>query len=1680
MAENSTSSDETSGWDSMLKSDQGSNPVAVDSGSLTSDSKAQEVEPSGVSAHTSSGMGNMDVRTESTNSEIATSTNAHEQAAATATESNNPLTTDETSHTDTTTETPIENGISKSGGGNETPGAPSAPAPAKEEAPANNHPDQEKDGEVSPDHVFEEPALQLAEGEESRSSDPWDNISRGDGDEDGKDNDNASGASGDDGQGVWSKDSGDNDNAEDDFFSQLKTQTKPIYVPPETDSRFEEGVPLLETSPQSPAKTTFKPKHQSRISQIFTGNDDEAGGFFSAVQQSKTTEEPPSQPPSHLTRKSTSQVIDSVGGAQHSPISETSPMTPQFNTLTPDSIPQKEVKKASSEEDLAARWQEALDDEDDDLLLEEEVGDDAIEGQHPVPVPANNEAPAGLGSPFGSPQSSATVQTQSNSYVPHQPSTSELLQGPPMPGIAQASTAPTPSYFAPRPQLNATAGRAESFAERSKEGYKSPYDLPEGLTRPRRPIASQKPVTAAGPASAAPPRSSSIAAPPTTSMPPVAPPPPSSMPYGSPPPAVAAPPPKNFYGELPMPPPKPRPASSARYTPDSSAVAPGLSVPPPPANQYANITSSPQTSTRSFADPPMQQPGRLDSHAGSMLAPNPPAIPNATSRYSPKPPGLQDGIKPPPSPRYSPAPPPSSAAPPRNRYASQAHAPPGHGAALPFQPRTSSPLAYHEKSSYQPQAGEEHPATEPPTTMSPPDRLHPRQSIDHGFQSRRPSGDGADAVIADAATSMPPSMYQQQVSPPSNQYAPPSYVNDFSQRLAPITSSPQAFPTSASRNMALPDEPQLPPRRSQTQSPGKQQMRAPGLSTQSVESFQRPASAHGPTSPIKEVSPYAPSQVSARNRAASQHLHFVPPNDEQQLDSLERWKGAPLVAFGFGGSVISCFPKHIPRYIAGQAAPMIKSSPGEVKVSQLKDWIPATESIVQHPGPLKAKSKKKDLLAWLSSKIAAFENEGLSEAVQLHPDSDKRHDEKILLWKIVRIMVENDGAMEGSESLQTSLRNVIFPEFQTPDADQAFGIGFPGSGAFQQSGSPPQPDTIDPQFVENLRNDLAKGDRDKAVWGAVDNRLWGHAMVLASTLDKSVWKQVVQEFVRREVRSTAGNTESLAALYEIFAGNADESIDELVPPSARAGLQMISKVNGSGPAKNALEGLDRWRDTLGLVLSNRSPEDHNALLALGRLLSSYGRTEAAHICYIFSRVSVFGGPDDPQANIVLLGADHQRFPSTFSHDEDSILLTEAYEYAITVLGGSPTATLPHLLSFKLLYAMSLADRGRKSEALHYCDSIAAALRATTRPSGYYHQHLFSEVGDLSARLRQTTSDGGSSWISKPSMEKVSGSMWARFNSFVSGEDSDAASTGSGKGGDGDIGPFAKISGTPTVSRSPSVSDFYGSYPSSGAQPQPMPASVPSRYHPNNQYAPNSSPEQFRGRSSLDSQRSFGTGFGQRRSSREVSPPTDGGLYQGGPFYSSPSAAGYQSTPPQSSHMPLAPVEEDMAFQAQPEFPYVPSQGPSVDGMSYNPPVSAPHAFEGSFHDQGPSSVSHGGDTGYMPPTTASSYEPPGAETLSISTPGSKQDPTDEVPYTKKPMVDDEDDDDIAARAAAVQKQEKQRKDQEADEAFRKAAEEDGKLIWHHLAKSVANDIFSYSQETSTTEEIVAGWLVWRW
>ncbi|KIX98027.1 uncharacterized protein Z520_06106 [Fonsecaea multimorphosa CBS 102226] len=1400
--------------------------------------------------------------------------------------------------------------------------------------------------------------------------------------------------------------------------------------------RFEEGVPLIQADETSPADPGA-PDEGSQQNSFEAAQDDEESTFFSNISGSSATV--PQNP--SLDRKSTAQVLRSLDlpndDRQESPPTSASAETSFFDELAAGTASKADNKMPVIPEDVDAMWAEALGDEEflvedaDDLLPDSEPGSPSsfiasLQDSSTVPnIPPTEPAPNTVLQRQVQPRRESSV----NSYAPHQPSTSDMLQLSPTTrtthnnvGLSRPELAPMGSFQA-QLQQEAQSQNVKSFVDQAKDGYKSPYDLPLELSKSRKRAHVPQPVQTTR-SVAPPPRSSSLSEKPLQSpflpnvppmsgsgvMPPPAPSP--AMPprsvsafASSRPEAPTSGSSSSFFEELPL---ASKPRHTGRHTPQHTMVAPPPPLPaqsppvaPPPPQQHTSLPGPPDP----YSQYQLRPPERLDPYANVPL--QPPPVPAATTaRYSPAPVTSTLGPRPGPSPRYSPAPPPQTATAPAARYAAQPTPPPAPSqsaaampnkppsqhphagpAILPFQPRTSSPLAYH------------------------------KSSVDENVNG---------VPLSVMQTSPPPA--------PATQLSPPGTTASY-----PITSPDRdglVDSSQASATRQPTGEQLLPPRRSQTQSPSKQRPQG-AFPVHSSDIINRPASAYGQPPPRRTIAPmeqHVPSaRPSVRARGLAPETEFVRPQDDTQFDPLERWKGAPLFRFGFGGTVVSTFPKLVPRYATGAVRPQIKPTAGAVSIQTVKDVLPLAELWNQFPGPLRSKSKKKDVLSWMTNYISGMETDTPNIVhAPSHDGPSSRHHEKVLLWKVVRALVEHDGSLDGPALKAINL--LLSPEVHNVDLSSPiqYREGEPASGIYRPPGANVRPDSVDPMAVETLRKRLLGGDREAAVFHAMDNRLWSHALIISSTMDRSVWSQVVREFVRQEVKTTGENTESLSALYEIFGGNLEESIDELVPPSARAGLQMVSKVDAGGPAKNALDGLNRWKETLSLVLNNRCQGDHQALAVLGKLLEDYNRIEAAHICYLFSRNPhrpvLFGGLDEDHAAIVLLGANHKTQPFDFGRDQDAILLTEIYEFATSILAtGASLSFMPHLSVFKLQRAAAMAESGLRSEAQSYCDAIASTFKSSTKMSAYYHPLFLSELDDLSNRLKQTPVQGSSSWIGKPSLEKVGGSMWNKFSSFVAGDDSDAESKGSGKDAV-DAGPFANVAGTPSISRPASQSDMYGSYP------QSVPATVAgSRYAPNGMQSTRSSSELTRGRPSLDSQRSPpSTSHSQSNHQYEpmnmfqhVQAPPAANPYQAFATASPPNA--FPQSPPRSSYAPNnsaqsvsanpppmhpntyapTPPAEDAIRQSYgyTSEPAVPSQIPEEPASYsvYEPPQPGDSETPQQDVDAG---------MGFEAPTQSYGYEPPtGAGYVPyVPEPDSPEEAPNEVKSKKKSFMDDDDDD----------------------------------------------------------------------
>lgn len=1543
-----------------------------------------------------------------------------------------------------------------------------------------------------------------------------------------------------------------------------------------SDARYAEGLPLINHNQADAAEEQGESRVRDPFAEDTTAEGDD---FFAQIDADANTSEPSDFPASQLERKSTMQVMNGLHGndttrvpsALESPLEEeeeepldVASAVEQETGLTVEETTPVDRETASEPaeskgEDLAAKWSEAFaGDDDDDFLMEDEPGAESKDASGPdpsaffvdddegfledvdepasqspqqpasssqgfsaQPTGANNKyLPAGAAQPATThssnpyfPVASPMIpQAQTLAPVPPAAANPYAAQVPQQPGAASYGVPP------PRPAVN----KAQSFADKAKGGYSSPYDLPMEVVKPRKRASYQQlprsaASTPAGPP--APPRSISTGPPAmqgsTVQVPqqvlPQGPPqvPPQMQGSGSsvsPPvsnysgqsPSLAKPPHQlqskaSFFEELPSSN-KTRPASRTSNKGQPSPLQTSFnghpqSTHPPPTSMPTPPQEPSMTAPSVTSDiPRLVPPAPTNPYAGLPAAATsaPSVLPPAASRYSPASSqgSMPNGAAPPPN-RYSPAPPAQRT----TAYGPSTSATPP--SVLPHLPRTSSPLAHFE--------------ARPAATLSEP-ALHPSRSASSLYEprlNRMPSLPPTREVEEeDAAAQLPsetPHPPASHAPPRGRQHVPPPVDSYGANAMSPPKRKISYGGVSAANDI-------VPPPRSQTGSPGAMYgLRSP---IKASEISPRPSSAQGSAaqSIASTINPVPAPTSSTRPRALSQKFNLIPPTDGREHDPLQRWKGVSLISWGVGGTLVTSFPVDVPRYGMNQPGPMIIRSPGQIKVKTIKEVQPLEERLAKFPGPLRGKSKKKETISWLTAGILELEKglPNLAFHTQLSHE-DKRAVERVLLWKILRVMIENDGILEGNTTVDKAVRDVLSlaPTAHDEVASPVYASGnnFAGFGG-ESAATQMQPDSVDSGTIQRLKKSLLAGDREKAVWDAADKRLWGHALLIANTVSPDLYHKVSQEFIKKEVNFSGHNNESLAALYSVLSGNHEESVDELVPVHARAGLQLIASstrpVNGS-----SLEGLEKWRETLTLILSNRSTGDAQALNSFGNLLSGYGRAEAAHIFFLFARsVAVFGGLDDPRAQFVLVGADHRTQSQQFFKETEALLLSEVYEYGLSLTGTPSFANgVPHLSVYKLQHATTLAEHGFRDKALQYCDMILKEMTAQTKRSPYHHLLLESAVEDLRQRILQAPNkEPSGSWISKPSMNKVSDTVWSKFNKFVAGEE-DAPGQGSPKFGE-ESGPFAGVAGgTPTVSRPASVSnatgmDMFGSpngyaagAPSLAPTTSPVLTRTASRYAPviaqssaaASPYEPNSAYTPS-GRSSMErtSGEYFRSPYEPRRSSdvpaasaggympNNSAAPAQGysdpalGITNQSPYQPAPATVSTTTsapttvqssgpkTPSFSSYTPYSQNSSPYAPLANDASPYAPvaptagdkpAAGDGMGGQSYGYEPPSINAVEDQPAQATEDPVSN---AGYEPPSYQPyGYEPPTYEP-NFETNDDTAETGDELKSKKKSFMDDDDGYSPMVSTDSAEKT-KAEKDRENEEMFRKVAEEEGKF-----------------------------------
>jgi COPII coat assembly protein SEC16 len=237
-------------------------------------------------------------------------------------------------------------------------------------------------------------------------------------------------------------------------------------------------------------------------------------------------------------------------------------------------------------------------------------------------------------------------------------------------------------------------------------------------------------------------------------------------------------------------------------------------------------------------------------------------------------------------------------------------------------------------------------------------------------------------------------------------------------------------------------------------------------------------------------------------------------------------------------------------------------------------------------------------------------------------------------------------------------------ELGSPSSSMAsISYGNLGPSTSEQNETPISVSALRPSTLDRIQEFLLRGERRKAYHYALDQKLWAHAMVIASSIDKEAWQEVVNEFVRTELgrkseviqdsafgRGASGSSitngrESLRVAYSMFSGQgaasgmclADISMNiirnHLVPVQQLLSQNILSRTPGnlqvptvqnhitpstpnfpSTTVNVPVESLSLWFETAAMLLSSpMSSECSAALTALGDNLMSNQWTEAAHV-----------------------------------------------------------------------------------------------------------------------------------------------------------------------------------------------------------------------------------------------------------------------------------------------------------------------------------------------------------------------------------------------------------------------------------------------------------------------------------
>ncbi|KAE8650058.1 protein transport protein SEC16B homolog [Cucumis sativus] len=421
-----------------------------------------------------------------------------------------------------------------------------------------------------------------------------------------------------------------------------------------------------------------------------------------------------------------------------------------------------------------------------------------------------------------------------------------------------------------------------------------------------------------------------------------------------------------------------------------------------------------------------------------------------------------------------------------------------------------------------------------------------------------------------------------------------------------------------------------------------------------------------------------------------------------------------LVTFGFGGKLVvvkdsssfgnSSYGSQAPVGGTISILNLMEVVMGNTNPNAIGNDVRACDyfsALCQHsfPGPLVGGNVgNKELQKWIDERIANCESSGM----------DYRKAEALrLLLNLLKIGHQHYGKLRSPFGTDTVLRESDNPESAVAGL---FASAKKNSVQFNNYHALSHCLQILPSegqmraTASEVQSHLVSGRKKEALQCAQEGQLWGPALVLASQLGDQFYIDTVKQMALKQL-VPGSPLRTLCLLIagqpaEVFSTDTTSNINPLGGSMAQ---------NSSQFSANSM--LDDWEENLAVITANRTKDDELVIIHLGdSLWKERSEITAAHICYLVAEANFESYSDS--ARLCLIGADHWKFPRTYASPE-AIQRTELYEYS-KVLGNSQFILLP-FQPYKLIYAYMLAEVGKVSDSLKYCQAVLKSLRTGRAP-----------------------------------------------------------------------------------------------------------------------------------------------------------------------------------------------------------------------------------------------------------------------------------------------------------------------------------------------------------------------------